>query len=102
MNFSYANSSQISLFQNIEKIRRHRGKVHDQNITLAHGSGGKAMRDLIDDVFVSKFDNPILSQLEDQATFDLASLLQQGDRLAFTTDSYVVDPLFFLVVISGN
>jgi hydrogenase expression/formation protein HypE len=95
MNLSSANSSQNSLFQNIEKIRRHRGKVHDQNITLAHGSGGKAMRDLIDDVFVSRFDNPILSQLEDQATFDLATLLQQGDRLAFTTDSYVVDPLFF-------
>ncbi|MCP6757743.1 MAG: hydrogenase expression/formation protein HypE [Fischerella sp. CENA71] len=53
------------------------------------------MRDLIDDVFVSKFDNPILSQLEDQATFDLASLIQQGNKLAFTTDSYVVDPLFF-------
>lgn len=95
MNFSSANSSQISLFQKIEKIRCHRGKIHDQNITLAHGSGGKAMRDLIDDVFVSRFDNPILAELEDQATFDLASFLQQGDRLAFTTDSYVVDPLFF-------
>ncbi|BAZ67528.1 MAG: hydrogenase expression/formation protein HypE [Pelatocladus maniniholoensis HA4357-MV3] len=83
-----------SLFQKIESVRR-RSKVQDTHITLAHGSGGKAMRDLIDDVFVSKFDNPILSQLEDQATFDLASLIQQGDKLAFTTDSYVVDPLFF-------
>ncbi|MCX7595768.1 MAG: hydrogenase expression/formation protein HypE [Fischerella sp.] len=89
------NSSQNTLFQNIEKIRRRRGKVHDTNITLAHGSGGKAMRDLIDDIFVSNFDNPILSQLEDQASFNLASLIEQGDRLAFTTDSYVVDPLFF-------
>ncbi|MDR9899805.1 hydrogenase expression/formation protein HypE [Aetokthonos hydrillicola Thurmond2011] len=53
------------------------------------------MRDLIDDIFVNTFDNPILSQLEDQASFNLASLMQQGDRLAFTTDSYVVDPLFF-------
>ncbi|TFI52612.1 hydrogenase expression/formation protein HypE [Mastigocladus laminosus UU774] len=83
-----------SLFQKIESVRR-RTKVQDTHITLAHGSGGKAMRDLIDDVFVSKFDNPILSQLEDQATFDLASLIQQGNKLAFTTDSYVVDPLFF-------
>src|SRR3712207_2420560 len=41
------------------------------------------------------FDNPILSQLEDQASFSLATLMTQGDRLAFTTDSYVVDPLFF-------
>jgi hydrogenase expression/formation protein HypE len=53
------------------------------------------MHDLITDVFVSNFDNPILWQLEDQATFDLASFLSQGDRLALTTDSYVVDPLFF-------
>ncbi|MBX9253220.1 hydrogenase expression/formation protein HypE [Desmonostoc muscorum CCALA 125] len=74
---------------------RHRHKIQDTHITLAHGSGGKAMRDLIDDIFVHTFDNPILSQLEDQATFNLAPLLQQGDRLAFTTDSYVVDPLFF-------
>ncbi|MFN6519572.1 MAG: hydrogenase expression/formation protein HypE [Nostoc sp. CreGUA01] len=73
--------------------RRH--KIQDTHITLAHGSGGKAMRDLIDDIFVNTFDNPILSQLEDQATFNLAPLLQQGDRLAFTSDSYVVDPLFF-------
>lgn len=85
---------QHSLFQKIEKHRR-RVKVRDTHITLAHGSGGKAMRDLIDDIFVSNFDNPILSQLEDQASFDLTSLMQQGDRLAFTTDSYVVDPLFF-------
>lgn len=79
----------------LSTIRRRRGKVQDTHITLAHGSGGKAMRDLIDDIFVNTFDNPILSQLEDQASFDLATLMQQGDRLAFTTDSYVVDPLFF-------
>jgi len=70
-------------------------KIQDTHITLAHGSGGKAMRDLIDDIFITTFNNPILSQLEDQATFNLTPLLQQGDRLAFTTDSYVVDPLFF-------
>jgi hydrogenase expression/formation protein HypE len=72
-----------------------RGKVREETVTLAHGSGGKAMRDLIDDVFVNSFDNPILAQLEDQATIGLAALVAQGDRLAFTTDSYVVDPLFF-------
>ncbi|HBE17125.1 MAG TPA: hydrogenase expression/formation protein HypE [Cyanobacteria bacterium UBA11149] len=83
------------LLQNIEKIRRRPGKIRDKIITLAHGSGGKAMRDLIDDIFVTNFDNPILSQLEDQASFPLATLTARGDRLAFTTDSYVVDPLFF-------
>ncbi|MEH2135917.1 hydrogenase expression/formation protein HypE [Nostoc sp.] len=95
MNVYPTNSAQNSLFQKIEQARRRQGKVRDTHITLAHGSGGKAMRDLIDDIFISNFDNPILSQLEDQASFNLAPLLQQGDRLAFTTDSYVVDPLFF-------
>ena len=70
-------------------------KIKDKTITLSHGNGGKAMQDLIDDVFVSNFDNPILEQLEDRASLDLASIVSQGDRLAFTTDSYVVDPLFF-------
>ncbi|HBB33849.1 MAG TPA: hydrogenase expression/formation protein HypE [Cyanobacteria bacterium UBA8803] len=83
------------LFQKIEQARRRRSKVRDTTVTLAHGSGGKAMRDLIDDIFVGSFDNPILSQLEDQASISLATLLARGDRLAFTTDSYVVDPLFF-------
>ncbi|HUB95154.1 MAG TPA: hydrogenase expression/formation protein HypE [Stellaceae bacterium] len=64
-------------------------------VTLAHGGGGKAMKDLIDDVFVSAFDNPILAPLDDHASIDLAELAAQGDRLAFTTDGFVVDPLFF-------
>ncbi|MGF1933991.1 MAG: hydrogenase expression/formation protein HypE [Nostoc sp. ChiQUE02] len=95
MNIPPTNSIQNPLFQKIEQVRRRQGKVRDTHITLAHGSGGKAMHDLIDDIFVSNFDNQILSQLEDQASFNLVPLLQQGDRLAFTTDSYVVDPLFF-------
>lgn len=72
-----------------------RAKVNVPTVTLAHGSGGKAMRDLIDDVFLGAFDNPALAPLEDQARFDLADLQAKGDRLAFTTDSYVVDPLVF-------
>jgi hydrogenase expression/formation protein HypE len=65
------------------------------HINMTHGSGGKAMRDLIEDIFVGSFDNPHLNALEDQARFDLASLQQLGGTLAFTTDSYVVDPLIF-------
>ncbi|NKW71897.1 hydrogenase expression/formation protein HypE [Rhodobacteraceae bacterium R_SAG10] len=76
-------------------VRRRLGKVNVKKITLAHGGGGKAMRDLIDDVFISVFDNPSLASLEDQARISLAQLAQDGDRLAFTTDSYVVDPLEF-------
>ncbi|MFZ0606933.1 MAG: hydrogenase expression/formation protein HypE [Xanthobacteraceae bacterium] len=74
---------------------RPRGKVHVPTVTLAHGGGGKAMKDLIDDVFVEAFDNPLLTPLDDQARIDLASLANRGDRLAFTTDSFVVDPLVF-------
>jgi hydrogenase expression/formation protein HypE len=61
------------------------------SVTLAHGGGGKAMKDLVDEVFVAAFDNPFLAALEDQARLELPA----GERLAFTTDSYVVDPLFF-------
>lgn len=73
-----------------------RRPLQDSVVTLAHGSGGSAMRDLIDHLFVQEFDNPTLATLEDQARFDLASLISLGDRLAMTTDSFVVDPLFFL------
>ncbi|MBX9690059.1 MAG: hydrogenase expression/formation protein HypE [Candidatus Obscuribacterales bacterium] len=64
-------------------------------ITMSHGSGGKDMRDLIEDIFVTGFANEELSILEDQARLNLADISAKGDRLAFTTDSYVVDPLFF-------
>ncbi|MBP7576955.1 MAG: hydrogenase expression/formation protein HypE, partial [Candidatus Obscuribacter sp.] len=62
---------------------------------MAHGSGGKAMKDLIDAIFVEQFDNDELAKLEDQARISIADLSKIGDRLAFTTDSYVVYPLFF-------
>lgn len=70
-------------------------KVYGETITLAHGSGGKAMRDLIEDVVLGNFANPYLSPLEDQARLGLAELCAEGDRLAFTTDSFVVDPIEF-------
>jgi hydrogenase expression/formation protein HypE len=85
---------QKSTFQSFSKIPHH-SPIKDKYITLAHGSGGKAMHDLINDIFVKAFNNPILAKLEDQATVDLANLTQYGNQLAFTTDSYVVDPLFF-------
>jgi hydrogenase expression/formation protein HypE len=71
------------------------GRVEAKTITLAHGGGGKAMKDLIDDIFVRALDNPVLAPLEDQARLALEGLAGYGDRLAFTTDSYVVHPLFF-------
>ena len=70
-------------------------KFKGKTITLSHGAGGKAMHDLIDEIFVAGFDSPELTLLEDQARFDLNELTKLGNRLAMTTDSYVVDPLFF-------
>jgi len=60
-------------------------------ILLAHGSRGKLSHDLIEKLFLPHFDNPILARLDDSALIELES----GARLAFTTDSYVVSPLFF-------
>ena len=71
------------------------GRLQVAKVTLAHGGGGKAMRDLIDDVFIAPFENTALAPLEDQARIDLGVFAALGDRLAFTTDSFVVDPLFF-------
>jgi hydrogenase expression/formation protein HypE len=59
-------------------------------ILLGHGSGGKLSAQLMRDVFLPAFSNPILARLDDQATLEIG-----GARLAFTTDSFVVKPLFF-------
>jgi hydrogenase expression/formation protein HypE len=59
-------------------------------ILLDHGSGGKASHRLIADLLVPQFENPILVELNDGAIFDI-----EGKRLAFSTDTYVVDPIFF-------
>ena len=61
----------------------------DDVVLLAHGAGGKKSADLIRDLFLSNFGNPTLSCLGDSAVIEGAS------RLAFTTDSFVVDPIFF-------
>ncbi len=70
-------------------------KSEEERVTMAHGAGGRAMRDLIQQMFVTTFDNRILDTMDDQAILCLQDILQHGDRLAFTTDSYVVHPLFF-------
>ena len=59
-------------------------------VVMGHGAGGKMMNDLIRHLFAAEFDSPLLGQLADAATFSL-----DGGRLAFTTDSFVVSPLFF-------
>ncbi|MDK9720477.1 MAG: hydrogenase expression/formation protein HypE [Rhodospirillales bacterium] len=59
-------------------------------VEMAHGGGGRAMAKLVEDIFVRSFDNPLLNQRNDQACFDMSA-----GRLAMTTDSYVIQPLFF-------
>lgn len=59
-------------------------------ILLDHGSGGKASHDLIKDTFFPQFKNPFLLECDDSAVFNIGNA-----RLAFSTDSYVVDPIFF-------
>jgi len=66
--------------------------LRDDKVTLAHGGGGKAMRDLIEEVFTGVFEPP---GMEDQARLESEALAAPGARLAFTTDSYVVTPVEF-------
>jgi hydrogenase expression/formation protein HypE len=82
------------LFERVERARRRKHKLRDEHITLAHGSGGKAMHDLVEGVFLEYFHNSMLDCLEDQAVFEVGNGGNPA-RLAFTTDSYVVTPIFF-------
>ncbi len=61
----------------------------ENRVLLAHGSGGKLSHDLIAQSFISALGNPILNKLDDSAVFELSG------RLAFTTDSFIVSPIFF-------
>ncbi len=61
-----------------------------ETILLGHGSGGKLSAELVRDIFLPSLRNPVLARLDDQAIVNI-----QGQRLAFTTDSFVVQPLFF-------
>jgi hydrogenase expression/formation protein HypE len=61
-----------------------------EEILLGHGSGGKLTAQLIERIILPAFQNPLLAPLDDQAVVPVG-----GSRLAFTTDSYVVTPIFF-------
>ena len=63
--------------------------MNDETILLAHGSGSRLSHDLIEKNLLPPLTNPLLAKLDDSAVFDLSG------RLAFTTDSYVVSPIFF-------
>ena len=79
------------VLERIEAFRRRRPRFDDDVITLAHGAGGKASAALVDGVFLDAFANEALAPLADAATLALPS----GERLAFSTDSFVVRPRAF-------
>jgi hydrogenase expression/formation protein HypE len=82
--------ARLEALERIEAHQRRKVRLRDERITLAHGAGGKATQTLVEAVFLEAFRNPLLEPLEDQAVFAV-----KGSDLAFTTDSYVVSPLFF-------
>ena len=65
-------------------------KMHGTTVTLAHGAGGRSMQALIDEIFLAEFGTQHLSDLNDSARIEAGS-----NTLAFTTDSFVIDPIFF-------
>src|ERR671923_2685205 len=82
----------LKKIERTRQARRHKFYLRDEKITLSHGSGGKATHNLIEGVFAPAFSNPLLDAMDDAATFGMDGTSQ---RIAFTTDTYVVSPLFF-------
>ena len=79
------------VLERIDKFRQRRPRLLDEVVTLAHGAGGKSSAALMDAVFLEAFRNEELEQLGDAAALRMPS----GERLAFSTDSYVVAPRRF-------
>jgi hydrogenase expression/formation protein HypE len=84
-------SREDDVLRRIEEWRRHKPRLRDDFINSAHGAGGKASAALVNAVFLEAFRNPTLETMADGAVLTLPS----GERLAFSTDSYVVNPWRF-------
>ncbi|HEX3605823.1 MAG TPA: hydrogenase expression/formation protein HypE [Candidatus Dormibacteraeota bacterium] len=74
-------------------MRKRKPSLRDSTITMSHGAGGKASHTLVTALFADVLSNPLLDQLGDNAQLTVAGL--DGARLAMSTDSFVVSPLFF-------
>ena len=83
-------SREQQVLERIGRARQRKARIREERITLSHGAGGKATHTLIEALFLEELRNPLLEPLEDQALFAV-----DGVRLALTTDSFVVSPLFF-------
>src|SRR5690606_31758674 len=96
------------VIERIEDMRRRRPRFDDTRITMSHGAGGKASRQLVEGLIVPRLENATLAPLGDAAVVGLdaaagtaAAVATSDDqpagapRLAFTTDAFVVQPLRF-------
>lgn len=83
-------AAEQKVLDRIEKIRRRKPVLREDRVTMAHGAGGKATHTLVEAVFLEAFRNPVLERMEDQAV-----ITPGAARIAMTTDSFVVSPLFF-------
>lgn len=72
------------------RLRTRKLDFRSGRVDLSHGAGGRAMTQLIKDIFLETFANPLLDQGNDQAAFDVP-----GGRMVMSTDAYVISPLFF-------
>lgn len=82
---------EAEVMERIERFRRKRPRLKQDQVTLAHGAGGKASAALTDAVFLEAFGNDVLADLGDSGVVDLPD----GQRLAISTDSFVVNPWRF-------
>ncbi len=84
------NESEQEVLERIENFRSRRPRLIDEFVTLAHGAGGKASAALVDAVFIEAFGNPTPGELTDGAILHV-----EAGRIAYSTDSYVVNPIRF-------
>ena len=87
----HESARESAVLDKIERMRRKRPRLKDDAVTLAHGAGGKASAALTDAVFLEAFRNDVLEPLGDAGVVELPS----GERLAMSTDSFVVNPWRF-------
>lgn len=85
--------AQLERMEKARQARKKKFKLRDEHVTLSHGSGGKAMFNLLEGLITPAFRNPMLDAQGDSAVFSANGA--GGPMVAFTTDSYVVNPLFF-------
>src|SRR5262245_62138955 len=96
----------LAKIERVRQHRRHKFYLRDERITLSHGSGGKATHNLNQGVFAPAFANPLLDRMDESAILDFgfsildvetdqSKIQNLQSKIAFTTDTYVVSPLFF-------